>query len=149
MTFEMYRLIFIVSAVLSGAMLLLSVLLFFIFRVPELVGYLSGKTAKKAIESIRNQNLNTGDTDRIYENGRVESIAMTDKISTSKLTNETEVLTSSNETTILNAEYETEILSPSQSQESVKVDTPISIAVGVGITIVEEVTFIHTEEVIE
>lgn len=60
MSYEIYHWFFIIGALLAGMMLVLSVILFFYFRIPRVIGDLSGSTAKKAIESIRQQNEQTG-----------------------------------------------------------------------------------------
>lgn len=127
MTYETYRYIFIVAAVLCGTMFVVSILLFIFLHVPRLVGDLSGTTARKAIEGIREQNEKSGDkaykasavnrqrsrlTDKISSSGRVQhhtartldTGVVTEKISTQKLTagDETTILENNNETTVLN-----------------------------------------------
>lgn len=83
MTYEILRYIFIGAAVLSGIMLIVSVLLFILFKIPRVIGDLTGATAKKAIENIRNQNESSGD--KIYKSSQVnrERGKLTDKISAS------------------------------------------------------------------
>ena len=49
----MYHQIFLVSAVLAVLCLTLAVALFFVFRIPGTIGYLSGKTAKRSIEKMK------------------------------------------------------------------------------------------------
>ena len=86
MTYETYRIIFIAGAVACGVMLAVSVLLFFLLKVPHLIGDLSGSTARKAIRGIREKNAATGDkvfrsspvnaargrlTDRMTPSGRI------------------------------------------------------------------------------
>ena len=61
MTYEIYRYIFIGSAILCGVMFVVSILLFVLLRVPKLISDLSGLTAKKAIKNIREQNEATGE----------------------------------------------------------------------------------------
>lgn len=83
MSYEVLRYIFIGAAALSGVMLIVSVLLFIFLRIPRVIGDLTGATAKKAIESIRNQNESSGD--KIYKSSAVnrERGKLTDKISPS------------------------------------------------------------------
>ena len=127
MTYEILRYIFIGAAVLSGVMLIVSILLFILLKIPRVIGDLTGATAKKAIENIRNQNESSGD--KIYKSSQVnrERGKLTDKISpsgniahhetnplggamaTTKIA--TQVLpseASSNETTVLNNEIANE-----------------------------------------
>ena len=49
MTYEIYHWIFIGGAILAGLMLALTVLLFFRYRIPRVIGDLTGSTARKAI----------------------------------------------------------------------------------------------------
>ena len=51
MTYDIYRYIFIGGAVLAGLMLVLSIVLFIVLKIPSVIGDLSGSTAKKAIEA--------------------------------------------------------------------------------------------------
>lgn len=61
MSYDIYRYIFLISAGLAVLCLILSVILFFVLKIPRVIGDLTGSTAKKAIESIRNQNEKSGD----------------------------------------------------------------------------------------
>ena len=83
MSYEVLRYIFIGAAALSGAMLIVSILLFIILKIPRVIGDLTGATARKAIENIRNQNESSGD--KIYKSSAVnrERGKLTDKISAS------------------------------------------------------------------
>ena len=60
MTYEIYRYIFYGGLILSGLMLAVTVVLFFVLRIPNVIGDLTGANARKAIESIRNQNEQPG-----------------------------------------------------------------------------------------
>lgn len=83
MSYEVYRYIFYGGAILAGIMLAISVVLFFVLKIPHVVGDLTGANARKAIEKIRNQNENTGD--KVYKSSHVnrERGKITDKISPS------------------------------------------------------------------
>ena len=61
MSYDVYRYIFFISAGLAALCLILSVILFFVLKIPRVIGDLTGSTAKKAIENIRNQNESSGD----------------------------------------------------------------------------------------
>lgn len=129
MTYEVYRYIFIGGAVLAGILLLVTVLLFFVLKIPMVIGDLTGATARKAIANIRNQNEVSGEktykssqvnsergklTEKIsmsgnlmgHRGGIVAGAMATEKISTQKLdyqpADETSVLSAGgNETTVL------------------------------------------------
>ena len=137
MLYDIYRYIFIGAAILAAILFIISVILFFVLKIPSVIGDLSGATARKAIENIRNQNESQGEnvyksnavnkersklTDKISPSGSllknptgsIWGAMGTEKISTQKLseeaTNETTVL-GSNETTVLGAGNETTVLS--------------------------------------
>lgn len=163
MSYEIYRYIFVGAAILCGAMLITSILLFILLKIPKVIGDLTGRTARKAIENIRNQNESSGDktyrsslvnqergklTDKISPSGRLMrnptdilgGAMATEKIGTQQLvSDETAVLDSGNETTVLTGELsggnETTVL----SQE----DIPNNV-----FEIEYEITYIHTNEVI-
>ena len=53
---SIYRVIFVVALVLAILCLIASVLIFFLLKIKDVIGDLSGATAKKAIEDIRSGN---------------------------------------------------------------------------------------------
>ena len=114
MSYDTYRLIFIGAAIACGVMFLVSVTLFFVFKIPNIIGNLTGRNAKKAIEDIKRQNESYAYSDKTNAlNGKKK---ITEKISTARLDNmgETTVLgyNGEDETTVLgnNGEDETTIL---------------------------------------
>lgn len=163
MSYEIYRYIFIGAAFLCGAMLITSILLFILLKIPKVIGDLTGRTARKAIENIRNQNESSGDktyrsslvnqergklTDKISPSGRLMrnptdllgGAMATEKIGTQQLVSEeTAVLDSGNETTVLTSELsganETTVLNQTDASNNV-------------FEIEYEITYIHTNEVI-
>lgn len=174
MTYEVYRYIFIGGAILAAIMFIISVILFIVLKIPSVIGDLSGATARKAIEDIRNQNENTGDktykssavnkergklTDKISPSGNliknpsggIWGAMATEKISTQKLaedaSNETTVL-GSNETTVLSGGVgETTLLDSMPGMNETTLLSPSMMPVGI-FEIEYELTFIHTDEVI-
>ena len=127
MTVELLQTASLVAFIAAGILFLVAVALFFLLDVPKLYGDISGRTAKKAIEAIRQQNESSGNkaykpspvnaergklTDRITKSGSLQpqtsgsSIGVgTEKFSTSTLfqqSNETTVLqNTASETTVL------------------------------------------------
>lgn len=61
MSVELLQTLSLVSYVLAGVFLLISIGLFLLFKVPKLIGDVTGTTARKSIENIRQQNENTKD----------------------------------------------------------------------------------------
>ncbi len=121
MSYDTYRLIFIGAAIACGVMFLVSVTLFFVFKIPNIIGNLTGRNAKKAIEDIKRQNESYAYSDKANAlNGKKK---ITEKISTARLDNigETTVLgyNGEDETTVLgnNGTDETTVLGYSGEDE--------------------------------
>lgn len=55
-----YRIISIVMFCLAGACLAFGIFCFFIFKIPKIIGDLSGRTARKSIEQMREENEKSG-----------------------------------------------------------------------------------------
>lgn len=127
MTVEMLQTLSLVGYILSGLSFAAAITLFFLLKIPQVIGEISGSTAKKAIERIRQQNETSGDnaykpsavntsrgkiTDKISKSGKLyaksESIGVhshTEKIGTQKFnvssTNETTVLADDDNSTVV------------------------------------------------
>lgn len=160
MSYEIYRYVFYGGAILAGVMLVTTVILFFVYKIPTVIGDLTGANARKAIENIRNQNENSGDklyktspvnrergklTDKISPSGSLmkdpsghfAGAMATEKISTQELPPE--------ETTVLDATNETTVLDNVGAGETMVLD---AVDAPVTFQIEYEITFIHTDEVI-
>ena len=127
MSVELLQTLSLALYIVAGVLFLVGIALFFLLDVPKLYGDVSGRTAKKAIEAIRQQNESTGNkaykpsavnaergklTDKITQSGRLQSQTTglpvsvgTEKLDTSTLMpqpSETTVLAeAANETTVL------------------------------------------------
>ena len=135
MTVELLQTLSIAAYIAAGVLLLIAVALFFLLDIPKLYGDVSGRTAKKAIEAIRQQNESTGNkaykpsavnaergrlTDKISSSGRLQSQTDglpvgvgTEKFDTSTLAPQP------NETTVLEQPAgETTVLTGSLTQDS-------------------------------
>lgn len=173
MSYEIYRYIFIGAAILAGVMLVISVLLFFLYNIPNVVGDLTGANARKAIENIRNQNESSGDklyktsqvnrergklTDKISPSGSLLSqpsgvlgggAMATEKIGTQNLApaqpDETTLLDAASETTVLAAADETAVLATDAGETTVLGEESEIAPV---FQIEFEITYTHTDEVI-
>lgn len=173
MTYENYRMIFYFASVACGVCFIVTVLLFFLLRIPRIISDISGRTARKGIQKIRERNELSGDkayksspvnrqrgkvTDRIGVEAAVSvrntfsTGITTEKISTQKLTNglETEVLhTGGQETEVLGlSRNETEVLyAPSGNEtELLHENGTINNKFKSFVVIEREITFVHTEE---
>lgn len=173
MTVELLQTLSIVAYIAAGVLLLVAIALFFLLDVPKLYGDVSGKTAKKAIEAIRQQNETTGNkaykpsavnvergklTDKITPSGKLQSrtdglpvSVGTEKFATSTLApqgNETTILEhSSNETTILAGEVQQ---NSGETAVLFSNGTPIAPSVGTGKFSLEvEMNYTGASEIIE
>ena len=178
MTYEICRYIFLGGAVLAGIMLFVSVLVFFLLKIPTVIGDLTGANARKAIENIRSLNESTGDktyrtshvnrergklTDKISPSGRlikdpshsIHGAMSTEKISTQQLhpvdtPSETTVLVEGNETTVLTSELTGANETTVLGNENhVNETTVLNEQTFHDAFVIEyEITYIHTDEVI-
>ena len=83
MTYEIYRYVFIVGAILSLVMLVVTGILFFTLKIPRVIGYLSGSDARKAIKRIQAQSEGGSSVSYTSGIGRTGRSKLTDKISNS------------------------------------------------------------------
>lgn len=138
MTFQTYELITYVAFVLAALCFIISVILFTAYNIPSVVNDITGKTARKSIENIRRNNEESGNKAFKPSSVNIERGKLTEKISeanhfeknittplgigvgTSRLADE-----NNNETTVLNTSNVSEL--------SIEV----------------ELTFIHTNEIID
>lgn len=172
MTVELLQTLSLASYISAGILLLVGIALFFLLDVPRLYGDISGRTARKAIEAIRQQNESTGNkaykpstvnaergklTDKITPSGRLQSHTAglpvgvsTEKFDTDALqpaSSETTVLTApADETTVLSATL------PTESGETTLLVNAESQAVTTsddGFTVEVEIAFTGSSEIIE
>lgn len=135
MTYEIYQYIFYGSLIMCIVMLILSVILFFAFKIPKVIGFLSGATARKAIKTI-NEHTEQSMSQRLKQkNGNAHNIDFSSSGKLMKKTNvsmdsdspitekfKTESLIPGNNTTLLNQRNnETTVLSQTSSLEETSV----------------------------
>lgn len=119
MTIELLQNLSLASYILAAVLFVLAVVLFFLLDIKKVIGDVTGATARRAIQNIREQNEASGDkayksspvnlargkvTDKITPSGRLKPRADTygRTISTEELA-ETKPAPASNETTVLAA----------------------------------------------
>lgn len=152
MSYDTYNTIFIVAAILCGLMFVVSIILFFALKIPKVIGDLSGSTARKAIEDIRQQNADSGN--KTYRSSAVnrERGKLTDKISQSGnlILNNSASIGGAMETEKIgtqrleeNTAGETMLLDDGPGETEVLSETYVTFVVE------HEITYIHTEEIIE
>ena len=173
LTQQICQYIFIGAAIACGVMAAVSILLFFLLRIPKVINDLSGRTARKAIDDIRRQNEESGDksyqssavnlergklTDKISKSGRLipkrsdafGTGVITEKISTGRLdgAGETTLLDTAGETTLLDAGNETTLLSSAGETAILSAQVADQVYTDQTFTLEVEITYIHTAEVI-
>ena len=128
MSVELLQTLSLTSYIIAGVLLLMSVALFFLLDIRKVIGDVTGSTARKAINSIREQNEASGNkaykpspvnaargklTDKITPSGRLEpqTAGLGGSPGTEKF-DTTELMPTAEETTVLNnAGNETTVLS--------------------------------------
>lgn len=156
MTYEIYRNIYIIGGILAGVLMAGAVVLFFVFRIPKIIGDLTGRNARKAISGIRMKNStaslnkqgNTADMKKQKQNVITETLER--EIRTGE---ETEVLSQSGEETmVLYPPEETVLLYTYEGTEAVSdeyTEQPVTAGRNISFTPDTDITFIHTDEVID
>lgn len=176
MSVELIQTMSLAAFIIAGVLFLSAIALFFLFNIPKVFGEVSGSTARKAIENIRQQNEQTGNkayrpspvnaergkiTDRITPSGKLErrvgnagvSVG-TAKLQTAELevpTDATTVLDSpTSETTVLEnvTAGETTVLGPESLSGSENNDSPANLT-GEEFTVEYEIGYTGSSELIE
>lgn len=154
---ETLSLISVVSFIASGIFAILTITLWFLFRIPAVAGDLSGRTAKKEIERMRRENegtgkkkRGTGDMGRRREKNiltikKIEKSGETPEIAETGLLHENRAGVLQNEETGLleEADATASAESPEEGGEQNHRIPAIRIA------LLEEILMVHTEEVIQ
>ncbi len=164
---EILSMISLISFCAAGVSMLLAVIFFIKFKIPSVIGDLSGRNARRSIEQLRETNLKSGN--RSYKPSRInlergkltETMQGQKKIESSKDAGdedrpETGLLEEnptapvySEETAPLTDELSTDVLV--DDNETVLLETPDSTGQrsgGVEISIIEEIMYVHTDEAI-
>lgn len=140
MTYEVYRYISTGAMIAAIVFFIISLILFFAFRIPKVIGELSGRTARKAIQSLKQKT----------EQSMMEAEINTQKISTEVLQDNARASFEevSNETTVLSAadsgqttQLETSEVMKSSLQQELCVDIS-------NFVIEKEIMFIHSNEIV-
>ena len=170
MDYESYMTLCYAAAAASGLFAVISAVLFFKLKILSVVGDLSGATARKAIENIRNQNAATKNKAHKSSPVNQERGKVTEKITPSGklLSSEsggiyvnvgTEKMIGSEETMVLKTDTvkDSTVLMPSHTNELPfdkdnflqPEETTVLEAVGSFVEIEEKITFIHSDESVE
>ena len=75
MSYETYRLIFLAGAIAAGVLFAAAVVLFFVLKIPRVIGDLTGATARKAIAGIRSEAEHKGEAQKPGQGGTPEKRA--------------------------------------------------------------------------
>lgn len=158
MTYEQYRMMFLIFAILSAIFFLTAVFLLIYFKIPKIIGDFTGANARKAIQNIRMQNEKSGDKRYKVSAVNRERGKITDKISPSGNLVErpqeafsTGVITEKIDTSegemteVLRQEEREKIFT--YSDETVLLSEPTSL--GTEFYVEKEIYFLHTDEFID
>ena len=160
---SIYRVIFVVALVLAILFLIASVLIFFLLKIKDVIGDLSGATAKKAIEDIRSGNAPASSKKRAKpamageitgsrsQTERMSVQQQFDNLEASAANDphdnyaaETSVLVPlDSETTVLGGEPEAKADGP---EEITQLPHPEQVE---GINVLVDITYVHSHEVIK
>lgn len=166
----------IIFFIIAGASLLVAIYSFIRFNIPQVIGELSGRTAKKSIAQMRDKNLKTGDKSHRPTKAAQKRGTLTDKIEekqikqsdatelldegTELLDNSTELLSEEgtellgNETEVLNNATEllndnaTELLDEGTALLTQAVNTNQNTQNVDGFKMIQNIVLIHTNEII-
>lgn len=157
---ETLSIISLVSFIIAGVCLVLAVFFWFNFRIPRVIGDLTGRTARKSIAKMRASNEESGNksfhqsaanvnrgklTDTMHDLSKAqpqETDSMTGEIETGVLAeNKASGSNDGNFTILLDNSDETDLLE--------KITVPTRKGGGKKLTMLDEVVQVHTDEVIE
>ncbi len=135
--------------VAAGVFAVLAIALWFLFRIPAVIGDLSGRTAKKSIEQMRRDN--EKNSEKSYESvpkktggkaraGGYETGLLNENKARGRTSEETELLIEAEDTGIFGDDNTTEQLNEVQDSQRKPV--------GITLSVIEEIMLIHTDEVI-
>ncbi len=159
---EVLSIISIISFVIAGICLTLAVFFWFKFDIPAVIGDLSGRTARKSIAKMREENEKSGN--KSYRSSIVnrERVVITNPISGSKVASGNEVETGillenraenydSEQTALLIENEETALLVDDNKTAPLEAVAEQSVVRSGGkhLKLLEEVMLVHTNEVIQ
>lgn len=142
---DLLSLISIVAFAIADISLVITIILFVRFKIPSVIGDLSGKNARRSIEQMREMNEKRGS--ELYKSGKVnvemKTVLLKDVDTAQVLTDDniTRQLQDNNVTEILKDNNMTVMLNIQQKSNAENIG-------GIPIEIIEEVMFVHSKEVI-
>ena len=154
---QIYNIISIVAFSLAGVCLAFSVFCWIRFKIPKIIGALSGRTAKKSIEQMRSENEKSGKKSYRPTPVAENRGALTETIDQSVIAKKAEKTKKApepapkdeNATSVLNyGDGETELLGAGTELLSPTVAQPVGAKRIETFEIVQDIVLIHTDEVI-
>ena len=156
---DILSIVSLISFILSGVAFVLAILFFIMFRIPSVIGDLSGRTAKKSIARMRATNEKTGNKSFKTSSTNAERGTVTDTMHGIKRKNEEKPIDPSErpDTGLL---VDNKAEAPTSEATGLLIDEdatapldttvrhPVNRTGGKKLTMIEEVVFVHTDEVI-
>ena len=134
---EILSVVSFILFVIAVVALIAAIILFIYFRIPRIYGDLSGKTARKSIKQMRQEN------ESRQAQGHQPSAVNRERGNITPDQNETSLLMGNEETTLLSCDGT--VLLDEKGNEKI---IPAGKEGGISLRIIDEVMLIHTEEVI-
>lgn len=148
MTYETYKYIFIASLVLAVIFLILSAVLFFVLRIKDVIGYLTGSSKKKALENKKNKK-NASQKGTLQASAKKSTVndeeGETAKISPQDMF---DVIESTSSDTTMLAQENNEPIASMTIIDATSSETDNAVIYD-GFNIVKEIEFVHSYEMIE
>lgn len=92
-SYDIYRYLFIFGAIAAVLMLIISIVIFVVLNIKNVIGDLNGSNAKKEIASIRKRNEITGNKSHKSSIVNIDRGCITDKIKTNEHCTENDIAT--------------------------------------------------------
>ena len=170
-TAEILSLVSLFSYILAGVCFVLAAFFWFFFKIPSVIGDLSGRTAKKSIEKMRQANVKSGNksyrasatnaargklTDTMQQSGKLKKekspkkntpMDGTDRPETGILADNKADTYVDEGTVSLEVGEATDVLEEATTELNVEA-APVKRAGGKKLTMINEVMLVHTDEVI-
>lgn len=132
-----------VSFMVSGVFAVIAAAVWFLFKIPSVIGDLSGRTARKSIERMRINNERSGDKPNLFHAVKTVAPTIMDETPTAPLVVGGEVTSfgEENETLPLMDDNATEILNTLEKNVAAEKRKE-----GIRLSILDEMILIHTNE---
>lgn len=155
MTYEIYRYIFIGGLILSIVMLVATVLIFFLMNIKTAIADITGSGKRKAIENIRNKNVETDSRKRTsnkydYERQSTSARLASESAETSKISPQDRYdVMEASETTVLDNQPMQEVTVLNETENELRPVLEYENTDNSDFSIEIDITYVHSNEVVK